>query len=140
MNDSYVLVNEVKVKVDLTKYTERHQFNFDEALDENVSNDQVRRQLHAAARAFAEAEEQASAFTDAGHAAGSHHWLNVGTAAAWQPCCCGSCDARQWLVSHWGMLRVVPQCCILMQLCCHQHFLHLRIAVFVLSSTLKAAQ
>lgn len=38
---SCVLVNEVKVKVDLTKYNEKHQFNFDEALDENVSNESV---------------------------------------------------------------------------------------------------
>jgi kinesin family protein 2/24 len=41
MQDSYVLVNETKVKVDLTKYVERHQFNFDESLDEYVTNDQV---------------------------------------------------------------------------------------------------
>lgn len=88
MSDSYVLVNEVKVKVDLTKYTERHQFNFDEALDENVSNDQVRRQLHAAALAFAAADEQASACTDAGHAAGSHHWLNMGTSMLFRQLWC----------------------------------------------------
>lgn len=42
MHNSCVLVNEMKLKVDLTKYAERHQFNFDEALDEYVSNDQVR--------------------------------------------------------------------------------------------------
>lgn len=42
MHNSCVLVNETKLKVDLTKYAERHQFNFDEALDEYVSNDQVR--------------------------------------------------------------------------------------------------
>ena len=41
MHDSYVMVNETKVKVDLTKYVERHQFNFDESLDEYVTNDQV---------------------------------------------------------------------------------------------------
>jgi len=41
MHNSCVLVNEMKLKVDLTKYAERHQFNFDEALDEYVSNDQV---------------------------------------------------------------------------------------------------
>ena len=35
---SYVTVNEIKVKVDLTKYTEQHQFNFDVALDDTVSN------------------------------------------------------------------------------------------------------
>ncbi|KIZ05656.1 kinesin family member 2/24 [Monoraphidium neglectum] len=40
---AYVVVNETKVKVDLTKYLERHQFNFDEALDEYVTNDQVYR-------------------------------------------------------------------------------------------------
>lgn len=40
---AYVLVNETKVKVDLTKYVEKHQFNFDDALDEGVTNDQVYR-------------------------------------------------------------------------------------------------
>jgi hypothetical protein len=44
MHNSCVLVNEMKLKVDLTKYAERHQFNFDESLDEYVSNDQVRQQ------------------------------------------------------------------------------------------------
>eukprot|EP00882_Tetradesmus_deserticola_P022128 GHRQ01024014.1.p1 GENE.GHRQ01024014.1~~GHRQ01024014.1.p1 ORF type:complete len:199 (+),score=62.12 GHRQ01024014.1:327-923(+) len=43
MRSSCVLVNETKLKVDLTKYAERHQFNFDEALDEYVTNDQVYR-------------------------------------------------------------------------------------------------
>ncbi|KAF6259011.1 P-loop containing nucleoside triphosphate hydrolase protein [Scenedesmus sp. NREL 46B-D3] len=43
MRGSCVLVNETKLKVDLTKYAERHQFNFDEALDEYVTNDQVYR-------------------------------------------------------------------------------------------------
>lgn len=43
MHNSCVLVNETKLKVDLTKYAERHQFNFDEALDEWVTNDQVYR-------------------------------------------------------------------------------------------------
>lgn len=38
---SYVVVNETKLKVDLTKYVDRHQFNFDEALDESVSNEDV---------------------------------------------------------------------------------------------------
>lgn len=42
MRNSCVLVNETKLKVDLTKYAERHQFHFDEALDEYVTNDQVR--------------------------------------------------------------------------------------------------
>lgn len=45
MHNSCVLVNEMKLKVDLTKYAERHQFNFDESLDEYVSNDQVRRHM-----------------------------------------------------------------------------------------------
>lgn len=36
-----VVVNEEKVKVDLTKYVERHAFKFDEALDEGVSNEAV---------------------------------------------------------------------------------------------------
>ncbi len=36
-----VLVNETKVKVDLTKYQERHVFAFDVALDELVTNDQA---------------------------------------------------------------------------------------------------
>ncbi|PNH08824.1 Kinesin-like protein KIF2A [Tetrabaena socialis] len=36
-----VVVNEEKVKVDLTKYCERHAFKFDEALDESVSNEAV---------------------------------------------------------------------------------------------------
>ncbi|GLC36230.1 hypothetical protein PLESTB_001366000 [Pleodorina starrii] len=36
-----VVVNEEKVKVDLTKYVERHAFKFDEALDENISNESV---------------------------------------------------------------------------------------------------
>lgn len=46
MHNSCVLVNETKLKVDLTKYAERHQFNFDEALDEYVDNDQVSLQGH----------------------------------------------------------------------------------------------
>jgi hypothetical protein len=29
------------LQVDLTKYQEKHQFNFDEALDENVTQEQV---------------------------------------------------------------------------------------------------
>ncbi|GIL77938.1 hypothetical protein Vretimale_6530 [Volvox reticuliferus] len=36
-----VIVNEEKVKVDLTKYVEKHAFKFDEALDEQVSNEAV---------------------------------------------------------------------------------------------------
>jgi hypothetical protein len=38
-----MIVNEPKSKVDLTKYVERHQFNFDEVLDDQVSNDLVYR-------------------------------------------------------------------------------------------------
>uniref|UniRef100_A0A7R9YS33 Kinesin-like protein n=1 Tax=Chlamydomonas euryale TaxID=1486919 RepID=A0A7R9YS33_9CHLO len=41
MQRAYVVVNEVKVKVDLTKYIDRHQFNFDDALDDSVSNEDV---------------------------------------------------------------------------------------------------
>lgn len=41
MTRSCVIVNELKVKVDLTKYVERHQFNFDDSLDESVSNEEV---------------------------------------------------------------------------------------------------
>lgn len=43
MKDSSLVVNELKVKVDLTKFTERHVFNFDDALDESVGNDEVYR-------------------------------------------------------------------------------------------------
>ena len=38
-----LFVNETKTKVDLAKYEERHQFSFDDALDEQVSNDDVYR-------------------------------------------------------------------------------------------------
>ncbi|KAL6763284.1 P-loop containing nucleoside triphosphate hydrolase protein [Haematococcus lacustris] len=41
MSRSFVTVSETKSKVDLTKYQEKHQFNFDEALDESVSNEAV---------------------------------------------------------------------------------------------------
>ncbi|GAB4822903.1 hypothetical protein N2152v2_009949 [Parachlorella kessleri] len=41
MRASTIYVNEPKVKVDLTKYTERHVFSFDDVFDETVSNDQV---------------------------------------------------------------------------------------------------
>eukprot|EP00798_Chlamydomonas_sp_ICE-L_P025310 gene25310-10965_t len=41
MANSYIEVNEIKQKVDLTKYTERSHFKFDVALDESVSNEQV---------------------------------------------------------------------------------------------------
>ena len=43
MKDSSLVVNELKVKVDLTKFTERHVFSFDDALDESVGNDEVYR-------------------------------------------------------------------------------------------------
>lgn len=43
MRDATLVVNELKVKVDLTKFTERHVFNFDDALDESVGNDEVYR-------------------------------------------------------------------------------------------------
>ncbi|KAL3160225.1 hypothetical protein ABBQ32_010980 [Trebouxia sp. C0010 RCD-2024] len=43
MRDASLIVNELKVKVDLTKFTERHVFNFDDALDESVGNDEVYR-------------------------------------------------------------------------------------------------
>ncbi|MEW5307527.1 MAG: hypothetical protein WDW36_009916 [Sanguina aurantia] len=36
-----MVVNEEKLKVDLTRYTERHQFNFDVVMDESVTNEQV---------------------------------------------------------------------------------------------------
>ena len=36
-----VVVNEPKAKVDLTKYTERHNFTFDGCLNESVTNDDV---------------------------------------------------------------------------------------------------
>eukprot|EP00798_Chlamydomonas_sp_ICE-L_P010331 gene10331-8267_t len=41
MSGSYIVVHEIKQKVDLTKYSERHQFNFDVALDESVTNEEV---------------------------------------------------------------------------------------------------
>ncbi|KAG1655340.1 hypothetical protein FOA52_008855 [Chlamydomonas sp. UWO 241] len=41
MARSYVVVNETKTKFDLTKFVDRHQFTFDEALDESVSNEDV---------------------------------------------------------------------------------------------------
>jgi hypothetical protein len=40
-NNSHMQVLEPKVKVDLTKYTEEHDFYFDEVLDETASNQQV---------------------------------------------------------------------------------------------------
>ncbi len=43
MQQNLLVVNEPKVKVDLTKYTERHVFAFDAALNEAVSNDEVYR-------------------------------------------------------------------------------------------------
>lgn len=41
MAEASIIVNEPKTKVDLTKYTERHNFNFDGCLDECVTNDDV---------------------------------------------------------------------------------------------------
>lgn len=43
MGQGCIVVNETRQKVDLTRYIEKHQFNFDEALDEGVSNDMVYR-------------------------------------------------------------------------------------------------
>ena len=40
-NNMRLQVLEPKVKVDLTKYTEEHDFFFDEVLDETASNQQV---------------------------------------------------------------------------------------------------
>jgi hypothetical protein len=73
-------VNETKLKVDLTKYAERHQFNFDEALDEHVSNDQVCLAAESMAaecvpvqtlmnEGFVSAPQHQSAVT-------KHHWTN----------------------------------------------------------------
>ena len=36
-----VIVKELKIKVDLTKYIEEHAFNFDLAFDETVTNEQI---------------------------------------------------------------------------------------------------
>jgi len=41
--DSAVIVREPKLKVDLTKYVEEHNFLFDESFDETVSNEQLYR-------------------------------------------------------------------------------------------------
>lgn len=43
MRTGQLIVNEPRVKVDLKQYTERHVFNFDAVLDENVDNDAVYR-------------------------------------------------------------------------------------------------
>mmetsp|Transcript_3040 Transcript_3040/g.7577 ORF Transcript_3040/g.7577 Transcript_3040/m.7577 type:complete len:713 (-) Transcript_3040:98-2236(-) len=43
LGPDHMQVNETKVKVDLTKYMERHQFSFDDTLDEHVTNDEVYR-------------------------------------------------------------------------------------------------
>ncbi|CAK76846.1 unnamed protein product (macronuclear) [Paramecium tetraurelia] len=40
-NDNSVIVKEIKQKVDLTKYIEEHQFNFDLTFNQNHSNEQV---------------------------------------------------------------------------------------------------
>ena len=36
-----VAVHETRTRVDLSKYVEKHEFRFDDALDEDVSNDTV---------------------------------------------------------------------------------------------------
>ena len=36
-----VTVHETRTRVDLSKYVEKHEFRFDDALDEDVSNDTV---------------------------------------------------------------------------------------------------
>eukprot|EP00216_Chloropicon_sp_CCMP2111_P003611 CAMPEP_0198242882 /NCGR_PEP_ID=MMETSP1446-20131203/22145_1 /TAXON_ID=1461542 ORGANISM="Unidentified sp, Strain CCMP2111" /NCGR_SAMPLE_ID=MMETSP1446 /ASSEMBLY_ACC=CAM_ASM_001112 /LENGTH=662 /DNA_ID=CAMNT_0043926533 /DNA_START=338 /DNA_END=2326 /DNA_ORIENTATION=- len=41
LNDRSLIVNEPKQKVDLTKYTERHEFHFDRVFDVDVSNDTI---------------------------------------------------------------------------------------------------
>lgn len=43
MNEGVLVVNEPKVKVDLTKYLEKHTFSFDDCLSDNVTNDEVYR-------------------------------------------------------------------------------------------------
>ena len=40
-NNRQVVVKELKVKVDLTKYIEEHSFNFDTAFDESITNEQI---------------------------------------------------------------------------------------------------
>ena len=40
-NNRQVVVKELKVKVDLTKYIEEHAFNFDLAFDETITNEQI---------------------------------------------------------------------------------------------------
>ncbi|CAD8105692.1 unnamed protein product [Paramecium sonneborni] len=44
-SQSQVIVKEQRMKVDLTKYTEEHQFNFDAAFDENTTNEQLYLQI-----------------------------------------------------------------------------------------------
>ncbi|KAM3143195.1 hypothetical protein pb186bvf_004781 [Paramecium bursaria] len=41
VHHSQVIVKETRTKVDLTKYVEEHQFNFDAAFDESVDNEQL---------------------------------------------------------------------------------------------------
>lgn len=43
MEEARLVVHEPRVKVDLTKYVERHVFTFDDVLDDAVSNDAVYR-------------------------------------------------------------------------------------------------
>ena len=47
-----LVVHEPKVKVDLTKYTEEHDFFFDEVLDETASNQQVYENININKRLF----------------------------------------------------------------------------------------
>lgn len=43
MNEGSIMVKEPKVTVDLRKFTEKHQFIYDDVLDHDVSNDIVYR-------------------------------------------------------------------------------------------------
>eukprot|EP01025_Chloroclados_australasicus_P065173 TRINITY_DN8846_c0_g2_i10.p1 TRINITY_DN8846_c0_g2~~TRINITY_DN8846_c0_g2_i10.p1 ORF type:complete len:603 (+),score=91.99 TRINITY_DN8846_c0_g2_i10:474-2282(+) len=43
MSTATCVIHEPKVRVDLTKYTQEHNFNFDDCLDENVDNEQIYR-------------------------------------------------------------------------------------------------
>ena len=41
-NQKTVVVKEMKTKIDLTKYIEEHNFNFDNVFDDTTSNEQVK--------------------------------------------------------------------------------------------------
>jgi hypothetical protein len=89
MHNSCVLVNETKLKVDLTKYAERHQFNFDESLDEYVDNDQVSRQHRSHGQSQVGCEKAYSGCTLASmqrHTA--HVRLHISSAARLLSACC----------------------------------------------------